>query len=68
MFAPTPSAMNEAREFISAICQDDVRTDFPYLLLALYLKSLCLTTFFFLQQEVLLEFGAVYAATIVEIR
>ncbi|XP_025057355.1 polyribonucleotide nucleotidyltransferase 1, mitochondrial isoform X2 [Alligator sinensis] len=41
VFAPTPSAMDEAREFISAICQDD---------------------------EVLLEFGAVYAATIVEIR
>ncbi|XP_019372212.1 PREDICTED: polyribonucleotide nucleotidyltransferase 1, mitochondrial isoform X1 [Gavialis gangeticus] len=42
VFAPTPNAMDEAREFISAICQDD--------------------------QEVRLEFGAVYVATIVEIR
>ncbi|NXE75723.1 PNPT1 nucleotidyltransferase, partial [Cochlearius cochlearius] len=42
VFAPTPSAMHEAREFISEICKDD--------------------------QEVNLEFGAVYTATITEIR
>ncbi|XP_075003895.1 polyribonucleotide nucleotidyltransferase 1, mitochondrial [Calonectris borealis] len=42
VFAPTPSAMNEAREFIREICKDD--------------------------QEVNLEFGAVYTATITEIR
>ncbi|NXL12612.1 PNPT1 nucleotidyltransferase, partial [Mesembrinibis cayennensis] len=42
VFAPTPSAMNEAREFIQEICKDD--------------------------QEVNLEFGAVYTATITEIR
>lgn len=28
VFAPTPSAMHEAREFIHEICKDDVRTDF----------------------------------------
>lgn len=28
VFAPTPSAMHEAREFIREICKDDVRTDF----------------------------------------
>ncbi|NXW35906.1 PNPT1 nucleotidyltransferase, partial [Phaetusa simplex] len=42
VFAPTPSAMHEAREFIHEICKDD--------------------------QEVSLEFGAVYTATITEIR
>uniref|UniRef100_A0A8C0IDP6 polyribonucleotide nucleotidyltransferase n=1 Tax=Bubo bubo TaxID=30461 RepID=A0A8C0IDP6_BUBBB len=42
VFAPTPSAMHEAREFIHEICKDD--------------------------QEVNLEFGAVYTATITEIR
>ncbi|XP_044519287.1 polyribonucleotide nucleotidyltransferase 1, mitochondrial [Gracilinanus agilis] len=42
VFAPTPSAMNEAREFITEICKDD--------------------------QEHQLEFGAVYTATITEIR
>uniref|UniRef100_A0A8C4JJX9 Polyribonucleotide nucleotidyltransferase 1, mitochondrial n=3 Tax=Dromaius novaehollandiae TaxID=8790 RepID=A0A8C4JJX9_DRONO len=42
VFAPTPSAMHEAREFIREICKDD--------------------------QEVNLEFGAVYTATITEIR
>ncbi|KFV46300.1 hypothetical protein N341_08185, partial [Tyto alba] len=42
VFAPTPSAMHEAREFISEICKDD--------------------------QEVNLEFGAIYTATITEIR
>ncbi|NWI28567.1 PNPT1 nucleotidyltransferase, partial [Sula dactylatra] len=42
VFAPTPSAMHEAREFIGEICKDD--------------------------QEVNLEFGAVYTATITEIR
>ncbi|KAM6366504.1 polyribonucleotide nucleotidyltransferase 1, mitochondrial isoform 3-T5 [Alca torda] len=42
VFAPTPSAMHEAREFIREICKDD--------------------------QEVSLEFGAVYTATITEIR
>uniref|UniRef100_A0A669QCG8 polyribonucleotide nucleotidyltransferase n=1 Tax=Phasianus colchicus TaxID=9054 RepID=A0A669QCG8_PHACC len=42
MFAPTPSAMHEAREFIGELCKDD--------------------------QEVNLEFGAVYTATITEIR
>uniref|UniRef100_A0A8B9SA61 Polyribonucleotide nucleotidyltransferase 1, mitochondrial n=1 Tax=Apteryx owenii TaxID=8824 RepID=A0A8B9SA61_APTOW len=42
VFAPTPSAMHEAREFIREICKDD--------------------------QELNLEFGAVYTATITEIR
>ncbi|KAI6072093.1 Polyribonucleotide nucleotidyltransferase 1, mitochondrial [Aix galericulata] len=42
VFAPTPNAMHEAREFIREICKDD--------------------------QEVNLEFGAVYTATITEIR
>ncbi|NXJ13030.1 PNPT1 nucleotidyltransferase, partial [Odontophorus gujanensis] len=42
VFAPTPSAMHEAREFIREICKDD--------------------------QEVNLEFGAVYTATITEVR
>ncbi|NWX90857.1 PNPT1 nucleotidyltransferase, partial [Nothoprocta pentlandii] len=42
VFAPTPGAMHEAREFIREICKDD--------------------------QELNLEFGAVYAATITEIR
>ncbi|XP_036439038.1 polyribonucleotide nucleotidyltransferase 1, mitochondrial [Colossoma macropomum] len=42
IFAPTPSAMNEAQEFITEICKDD--------------------------QEQQLEFGAVYTATITEIR
>ncbi|XP_039535221.1 polyribonucleotide nucleotidyltransferase 1, mitochondrial isoform X2 [Pimephales promelas] len=42
VFAPTPSAMNEAQEFIREICKDD--------------------------QEQQLEFGAVYTATITEIR
>ncbi|EMP26077.1 Polyribonucleotide nucleotidyltransferase 1 [Chelonia mydas] len=42
VFAPTPNAMHEAREFINEICKDD--------------------------QEHHLEFGAVYTATITEIR
>ncbi|XP_026883988.2 polyribonucleotide nucleotidyltransferase 1, mitochondrial isoform X1 [Electrophorus electricus] len=42
VFAPTPSAMNEAQEFIAEVCKDD--------------------------QEQQLEFGAVYTATIIEIR
>ncbi|KAF2987768.1 hypothetical protein EK904_015180 [Melospiza melodia maxima] len=42
VFAPTPGAMHEAREFIGEICKDD--------------------------QEVNLEFGAIYTATITEIR
>uniref|UniRef100_A0A673SY39 polyribonucleotide nucleotidyltransferase n=1 Tax=Suricata suricatta TaxID=37032 RepID=A0A673SY39_SURSU len=42
VFAPTPSAMHEARDFITEICRDD--------------------------QEQQLEFGAVYTATITEIR
>nr|DBA27033.1 TPA: hypothetical protein GDO54_011215 [Pyxicephalus adspersus] len=42
VFAPTPSAMHEAREFISEICKDD--------------------------QDFILEFGAIYTATITEIR
>uniref|UniRef100_A0A8C7EHK6 Polyribonucleotide nucleotidyltransferase 1, mitochondrial n=1 Tax=Nothoprocta perdicaria TaxID=30464 RepID=A0A8C7EHK6_NOTPE len=42
VFAPTPGAMHEAREFIREICKDD--------------------------QELNLEFGAVYTATITEIR
>uniref|UniRef100_A0A8C3SHV6 polyribonucleotide nucleotidyltransferase n=1 Tax=Chelydra serpentina TaxID=8475 RepID=A0A8C3SHV6_CHESE len=42
VFAPTPNAMHEAREFINEICKDD--------------------------QEHQLEFGAVYMATITEIR
>ncbi|XP_062934367.1 polyribonucleotide nucleotidyltransferase 1, mitochondrial isoform X2 [Cynocephalus volans] len=42
VFAPTPTAMHEARDFITKICQDD--------------------------QEQQLEFGAVYTATITEIR
>ncbi|XP_052054691.1 polyribonucleotide nucleotidyltransferase 1, mitochondrial [Apodemus sylvaticus] len=42
IFAPTPTAMHEARDFITEICRDD--------------------------QEQQLEFGAVYTATITEIR
>ncbi|XP_029449602.1 polyribonucleotide nucleotidyltransferase 1, mitochondrial [Rhinatrema bivittatum] len=42
VFAPTPGAMHEAREFINDICKDD--------------------------QELQLEFGAVYTASITEIR
>ncbi|MEE6474717.1 hypothetical protein FKM82_010469 [Ascaphus truei] len=42
LFAPTPSAMDEAREFITEVCKDD--------------------------QEHQLEFGAVYTATLTEIR
>ncbi|KAM8946909.1 polyribonucleotide nucleotidyltransferase 1, mitochondrial [Pelodytes ibericus] len=42
VFAPTPSAMHEAREFINEVCKDD--------------------------QDVQLEFGAIYTATITEIR
>nr|KAG8541971.1 hypothetical protein GDO81_027777 [Engystomops pustulosus] len=42
VFAPTPSAMQEAREFISDLCKDD--------------------------QDFQLEFGAIYTATITEIR
>ncbi|OCT77740.1 polyribonucleotide nucleotidyltransferase 1, mitochondrial [Xenopus laevis] len=42
IFAPTPSAMHEAREFINDVCKDD--------------------------QDYQLEFGAVYTATITEIR
>ncbi|XP_036402616.1 polyribonucleotide nucleotidyltransferase 1, mitochondrial isoform X1 [Megalops cyprinoides] len=42
VFAPTPTAMSEAQEFITEICKDD--------------------------QEHQLEFGAVYTATITEIR
>ncbi|XP_012505290.1 PREDICTED: polyribonucleotide nucleotidyltransferase 1, mitochondrial [Propithecus coquereli] len=42
IFAPTPGAMHEARDFITEICKDD--------------------------QEQQLEFGAVYTATITEIR
>uniref|UniRef100_A0A5G2R6M2 Polyribonucleotide nucleotidyltransferase 1, mitochondrial n=1 Tax=Sus scrofa TaxID=9823 RepID=A0A5G2R6M2_PIG len=42
IFAPTPSAMHEAKDFITEICKDD--------------------------QEQQLEFGAVYTATITEIR
>lgn len=32
VFAPTPGAMHEAREFIGEICKDDVRTDFCFYL------------------------------------
>ncbi|XP_012873464.1 PREDICTED: polyribonucleotide nucleotidyltransferase 1, mitochondrial [Dipodomys ordii] len=42
IFAPTPNAMHEARDFITELCKDD--------------------------QEQKLEFGAVYTATITEIR
>nr|XP_056709376.1 polyribonucleotide nucleotidyltransferase 1, mitochondrial [Euleptes europaea] len=42
VFAPTPAAMHEAREFITEICKDD--------------------------QEYQLEFGAIYTATITELR
>ncbi|XP_066451843.1 polyribonucleotide nucleotidyltransferase 1, mitochondrial isoform X2 [Eleutherodactylus coqui] len=42
VFAPTPSAMQEAREFITDLCKDD--------------------------QDFQLEFGAIYTATITEIR
>ncbi|XP_075059947.1 polyribonucleotide nucleotidyltransferase 1, mitochondrial [Mixophyes fleayi] len=42
IFAPTPSAMQEAREFLNEMCKDD--------------------------QEFNLEFGAIYTATITEIR
>ncbi|KAG2467290.1 PNPT1 nucleotidyltransferase, partial [Polypterus senegalus] len=42
VFAPTPNAMHEAKEFINEMCKDD--------------------------QEQQLEFGAVYTATITEIR
>ncbi|XP_068597239.1 polyribonucleotide nucleotidyltransferase 1, mitochondrial [Brachionichthys hirsutus] len=42
VFAPTPGAMNEARDFIREICKDD--------------------------QEYKLEFGAIYTATITEMK
>ncbi|XP_053316705.1 polyribonucleotide nucleotidyltransferase 1, mitochondrial isoform X2 [Spea bombifrons] len=42
IFAPTPCAMNEAREFINEVCKDD--------------------------QDLQLEFGSIYTATITEIR
>ncbi|XP_066482179.1 polyribonucleotide nucleotidyltransferase 1, mitochondrial isoform X1 [Tiliqua scincoides] len=42
VFAPTPAAMQEAREFITEICKDD--------------------------QEYQLEFGAIYTATVTELR
>ncbi|KAL8185102.1 UNVERIFIED_CONTAM: Polyribonucleotide nucleotidyltransferase 1, mitochondrial [Gekko kuhli] len=42
VFAPTPAAMHEAREFITELCKDD--------------------------QDYQLEFGAIYTATITELR
>lgn len=69
VFAPTPGAMHEAREFIGEICKDDVRTDFCRLLSQFaFCDSVLLFSFPPLQQEVNLEFGAVYTATITEIR
>lgn len=69
VFAPTPGAMHEAREFIGEICKDDVSSHFC---LSSRVCSLCLCLtgflFFLLQQEVNLEFGAIYTATITEIR
>ena len=72
IFAPKPGAMHEARDFITDICKDDVSiellivTFFSYLLL---LFSLWILWFIlYLQQEQQLEFGAVYTATITEIR
>ena len=64
--------MHEARDFITDICKDDVSielltvTFFFYLLLLFSL--LILWFILYLQQEQQLEFGAVYTATITEIR
>ena len=68
VFAPTPSAMHEARDFITELCKDDVSIDliivsFPHILLFIHLWLIL-----HLQQEQQLEFGAVYTATITEIR
>lgn len=71
VFAPTPSAMHEARDFITEICKDDVSigliiVTFFYFLFLFSLWILWLILH--LQQEQQLEFGAVYTATITEIR
>lgn len=84
MFAPSPGAMHEAQEFISDICKDDVSQSSHVLSLCVHvslsdsmqkiffpLVDKSSTEFFFsnfLQQEQQLEFGAVYTATITEMR
>lgn len=76
MFAPTPGAMHEVLEFVSEISKDDVsfppreemrqtRIEFiVHVINEKYVHRRC----FWLQQEQQLEFGAVYSATITEIR
>lgn len=68
IFAPTPSAMHEARDFITEICKDDVSTDLMILFLLFTAVLSILWLILHLQQEQQLEFGAVYTATITEIR
>lgn len=68
IFAPTPSAMHEARDFITEICKDDVSTDLMILFLLFIAVLSILWLILHLQQEQQLEFGAVYTATITEIR
>lgn len=63
--------MHEARDYIMEICKDDVSMDlitviFFYFLLLF--SQLILWLILHLQQEQQLEFGAVYTATITEIR
>lgn len=79
MFAPTPGAMNEVLDFISEISKDDVSfsysqgnkgtsdktTNVSYVtngMRSIYRRC------FLLQQEQQLDFGAIYTATIIEIR
>lgn len=81
VFAPSPGAMNEAQDFISDICKDDVSLTFiiqkSYMYTVQYVwfqLHVCMHIFkfifvsFVLQQEQQLEFGAIYTATITEIR
>lgn len=49
IFAPTPSAMHEARDFITEICKDDVRIDLlivSFFLLFVAVLFLNLTAYF----------------------
>ncbi|XP_027476529.1 polyribonucleotide nucleotidyltransferase 1, mitochondrial isoform X1 [Zalophus californianus] len=68
VFAPTPSAMHEARDFITEICKDDVSIDLIILFSTFCCCLFILWLILHLQQEQQLEFGAVYTATITEIR
>lgn len=68
VFAPTPSAMHEARDFITELCKDDVSIDLIIVSFLHILLFIHLWLILHLQQEQQLEFGAVYTATITEIR